>query len=146
MEYNEMDKSENLNLKFDSIKNDIEVKDVRFKASTEAALVFLINHFDTLKKYKSYRTRTAFREHIINLLDNEYGKDNYSHDDIYQFMNKKGYFSAYVYFLLSIVIMSLLIFPQYYIFNFDYLTIFNYLFVFVGSFILNYLLDSWGME
>lgn len=135
-----------LNDRFDVIKSDMCSKNELLNSNTESALVFLINHFETLRTYKSYRTRSQFRSHIIDLLNKEYGAGNYSKSDVLRVMDKEGYYSSVVYFFISMVIMMLITLALNYFLESTYMIIFNCLFVFVGTLILTTVLDMWRMK
>lgn len=136
----------NLNERFDVIKGDIESKENVFSKNTEMALVFIINHFDTLISYKNYRSRTQFRSHIVNILDNEYGASNYSKNDVLKLMSKKGYYSSAVYFFTSLISVGLVVAIIHYFIPSDYLIIFDLLFLIVGTLAMTVILDMWGMK
>lgn len=135
-----------LNERFDGIKNDICAKDELINKNTESALVFMMNHFDTLKVYKAYRTRSQFRSHIIKLLDGEYGDNNYSKRDVLRLMDKEGYYSSFVYFLVSLAIVSSITWGLNYFLDSQYMMIFNCLIIVVGTLILTTVLDMWRMK
>lgn len=135
-----------LNERFDGIKNDMSEKDELLNRNTEAALVFIINHFETLKTYKEYRTRSQFRSHVIKLLDGEYGAGNYSNRDVLRLMDKEGYYSSFVYFFVSVVVMAIITVALNYFLDSQYMVIFNCLIMFVGSLILTTVLEMWRMK
>lgn len=131
---------------FDIIKADMELKNEIKAKNSEAALVFVLNHLETLRQYKSYRTRSQFRSHVIDLLNKQYGDGNYSKDDVLKVMSKNGYYSSPVYFFTSFFIMALIDGAVNYFFPNPYLLIVNLAIMTVGTLGLTVIMDMWKMK
>jgi len=135
-----------LNEKFNLVKSEMEIKNTKYLANSEAALMFVLNHFDTLRTYQKYRTRSQFRRHVIDLLDKEYGKGNYSNKDVLKVMDKNLYFSSPFYFFASLFFMGIADVCLNYMVDSHYMLIFNFIIIVVGTLFLTVILDMWKMK